>query len=282
MNRIGSPVHVVSRGVGPPVLFIHGMPTSGRLWDGIVGRMAGSFTCLTLDLPGLGRTAGTPGGFRDLAHIARVIENVRTRCGIDRWHIAAHDAGCAIAVHYAHRYPGRTTSLALLTPSMFPDLKPFYLFEVLRKPLLGELLAPVIHRLFWDVAMPLALDRRKDLRPLIRDFRDPFGGFGGPWRLMALMRWGKPSEVLASIPRLLPELRTPALIFHGSKDPVVPESFARRAASLLPTSETIVLDAGHFLPLQQPQSISCELLRFFAGQPAASQVSLRFAAKNPA
>lgn len=262
-------IHIRARGSGPPVLFLHGFPTSGRLWDGVVENMADRFTCLTMDLPGLGRTAPSANGFRDLHAIASAVEEARLRRGIEQWHIAAHDAGCAVAVHYAHRYPRSTGSLALLTPSMFPDLKPFYLFEVLRKPIVGELLAPLINLLFWTVAMPAALDHRKEWTSAVHDFRAPFHGFRGSWRLMSLMRWGSPAEVLAKIPLLLAELRTPALVFHGSRDPVVPETFARRVLGLLPGSELVLLNSGHFLPLNEAQSVTIELLRFFAAHPAA-------------
>lgn len=270
MMPMAGPVHIVSRGAGPPVLFIHGLPTSGRLWDGVIDDMSRRFTCLTLDLPGLGRTAPSRDGFHDLDRIADVLEDVRRRCGVERWHIAAHDAGCAIAVHYAHRFSRRTGHLALLSPSMFPDLKPFYLFELLRQPVLGELLAPLVNLLFWKIVMPLATGRRPELTDAITDFRGPFAGFRGSWRLMSLMRWGNPAEVLASVPRLLPQLQTPALIFHGSKDPVVPEAFARRALNLLPGSEMVLLNSGHFLPLNEPHAVAFELLRFFTARKAAA------------
>jgi pimeloyl-ACP methyl ester carboxylesterase len=69
--------------------------------------------------------------------------------------------------------------------------------------------------------------------------------------------------VLSSVSAILPGLRAPTLIFHGSKDRAVPETFARRAAALLPDAEVIVVDSGHFFPLCEPELVSSELLRFF-------------------
>jgi hypothetical protein len=43
----------------------------------------------------------------------------------------------------------------------------------------------------------------------------------------------------------------------------VPEAFARRVSDLLPDSELILLDSGHFLPLHEPRIIARELLRCF-------------------
>ncbi len=256
-----------SAGSGDPILFLHGMPTSCHLWSRIIEKMSGQFTCIAVDLPGLGRTPRLPGGFRELDALAASIEVLRIERGIEKWHVVGHDAGCAIGVAYAHRYPQRVGRLALLTPSIFPDLKPFYLFEILRKPLVGELLAPAINVLFWKLVIRLALEDdandNLDREDIVHGFHAPFRGIGGAWRLMSLLRWGNPGEVLASMPGQLTELQIPTLIFHGEHDTAVPQSFAIRAAGLIPESEVILLDAGHFLPMSRPARIARELQRFF-------------------
>jgi len=267
-------MHLLSRGSGYPVLFLHGIPTSCQLWTGIIEKMVSKFTCITLDLPGLGRTAETRPGFQDLRKLAATIDDIRIRCGIEKWHVVGHDAGSAIAVHYAQEFPERVERMALMAPSMFPDLKPFFLFEVLRKPIIGELMAPVISVVFWKYAMQSALDWDENLNDAVRAFRAPFVGMRGAWRLMSVMRWGNPAKVLASIPSVLPELRQPTLIFHGSEDPAVPEAFARRAAALIPDSEVVVLDSGHFFPMRESGLVAEELLRFFDSHKALNVQSV--------
>jgi haloalkane dehalogenase len=262
-----APMYHLCAGSGDPVLFLHGMPTSCHLWNRVIDRMCGRFTCIAVDLPGLGRTPRLPGGFRELDCLAASIEKLRIERGIEQWHIVGHDAGCAIGVEYAHRYPHRVGRLALLTPSIFPDLKPFYLFEILRKPFVGELMAPAINLLFWKLVMQVALESdlhtRAERDEVIRDFHAPFHGLSGAWRLMSLLRWGDPAHVLASMPERLTQLLVPTLIFHGKRDTAVPQAFAARAASLIPESEAILLDSGHFLPVSEPATIARELLRFF-------------------
>jgi len=191
------------------------------------------------------------------------LDEIRIQCGVERWHVVGHDAGCAIAAHYAHRFPEHIGRLALLSPCLLPELKPFYLFEILRKPVIGEMMAPVINLLFWKVAMRLVAGGNRHLNEIVRDFEAPFSGLRGSWRLMSLLRWGNPADVLASIPVLLAEIAAPTLIFQGSKDPVVPEAFARRVSDLVPDSKLILLDSGHFLPLHEPRAIAEELKRFF-------------------
>ena len=253
-------------GSGDPVLFLHGMPTSSWLWNRIIERMSDRFTCIAVDLPGFGRSPRLPCGFRELDALAASIEALRIEQGIEKWNVVGHDAGCAIGVEYAHRYPHRVCRLALLTPSIFPDLKPFYLFELLRKPLVGEFMAPAINMLFWKLVMRLALqeDPNRDRKDIVHDFQTPFHGLSGAWRLMSLLRWGDPAEVLASMPGRLTELFAPTLIFHGTRDAAVPTVFATRAADLIPDSEVILLNSGHFLPMSDPEIIGRELSRFFA------------------
>ena len=249
-------MYLLARGCGDPVLFLHGIPTSCALWNGVIERLSDQFQCIAVDLPGLGRSANTPHGFRDLDELAASIEDIRIEHRIEKWHVVGHDAGCAIAVHYAHRFQQRVGRLALLSPSMFPELKPFCLFEVLRKPVIGELMAPAINLLFWNVVMRLAVTGSRDRNEMVTRFQAPFRGLRGSWRFMSLLRWGHPAEVLESIPALLPEILAPTLIFHGSKDPAVPEAFALRACDLMPNSELILLDSGHFLPASKPEAVA--------------------------
>jgi pimeloyl-ACP methyl ester carboxylesterase len=253
-------------GAGDPVLFLHGMPTSSWLWNRVIERMSDRFTCIAVDLPGFGRSPRLPCGFRELDTLAASIEALRIERGIEKWNLVGHDAGCAIGVEYAHRYPHRIGRLALLTPSIFPDLKPFYLFEILRKPLIGEFMAPAINILFWKLVMRLALEENanRSRKDVVNDFHAPFHGLSGAWRLMSMLRWGNPAEVLASMPARLTTLLAPTLIFHGIRDGAVPAVFAKRAAEMIPDSEVIFLDSGHFLPISDPEPIARELLRFFA------------------
>ena len=55
--RTDKSMRVYQTGTGPPVLFLHGLPTSGRLWDYVVPQLAPFFTCVVVDLPGSGTSA---------------------------------------------------------------------------------------------------------------------------------------------------------------------------------------------------------------------------------
>ncbi len=257
-------MYLSSRGAGYPVLFIHGMPSSGQLWSRVIDRLRLRFTCMAVDLPGLGRTAQIPYGPKQLESIADRIEKLRIQHGVAKWHVVGHDAGAAVAVHYAFRFQDRVDHLALLSPAVFPELKPFHLFRILRTPILGELCAPVVSAIFWKFAMRFALEeRRAELHSVVRDFHAPFDGPWGAWRLISVLRWGNQAEVLAAVPEMLPQLLLPTLIFQGSRDTAVPQGLALRASALIPRSRCITVDSGHFIPSNKPEVVAAELLQFF-------------------
>jgi pimeloyl-ACP methyl ester carboxylesterase len=139
--------------------------------------------------------------------------------------------------------------------------------ELLRKPIIGECLAPLIHPLFWKVAMPNAGRNEEGTPSTLTGFREPFTGFHGAWHFMEVLRWGKPSEVLAHFANILPQLSAPTLILQGLRDPAIPMSFSRRAQNLIPNSQLVYIDCGHFIPLNRPAFVANQLTRFFTQSP---------------
>ena len=266
-------MHCIHQGKGDAILFIHGMPTNRMLWGGIIEKLSSSYRCFAVDLPGMGETPFVPYSPGYLNRLAEQIELLRVQHGVKKWHVVGHDAGSAVAVQYAERFSKHVGCLALLSPAIFPDLKPFFLLNPLRKPLLGEVLAPVFHFLFWQIAMRRAIAGASN-DALLRAFYEPFSGITGAWQLMRLVRWGKPEDMLGDIPAKLSTLPVPTLIFHGSRD-VLPVTFAERAASLIPHSKVVTLEAGHFIPLDQPKEVVACLRSFFAENCTAKVLPVR-------
>jgi pimeloyl-ACP methyl ester carboxylesterase len=268
-----SAVHCTHQGKGDAILFIHGMPTSRMLWNGVIRQLSSHHQCFAVDLPGMGETPFVPYSPGYLDRLAEQIELLRIERGVKKWHVVGHDAGSAVAVKYADRFSQRVGCLALLSPAIFPELKPFYLLNALRKPLVGELLAPLLHFMFWQIAMRRAI-AGESKSTLFGEFYKPFSGVGGAWRLMRLVRWGKPEDMLGEIPALLAGLRMPTMLFHGNHD-VLPASFAERAASLIPRSSLVTLDAGHFIPLERPKAVAACLRSFFRANCATMDVPMQ-------
>ena len=273
MRERSNAVHCIHQGKGDAILFIHGMPTNRMLWDGIIQQLSSHHRCFAVDLPGMGETPFVPYSPRYLDGLAKQIELLRMQHGVKKWHVVGHDAGSAVAVQYAARFSQHVACLGLMSPAIFPELKPFFLLNPLRKPLVGEVLAPLLHFAFWQIAMRRALVGESNAA-LLRAFYEPFSGLTGAWQLMRLVRWGKPEDMLGEIPAKLSTLPVPTLIFHGSRD-VLPATFAERAGSLIPHSKVVTIDAGHFIPLDKPKEVAACLRSFFAENRTVMAVPIR-------
>jgi pimeloyl-ACP methyl ester carboxylesterase len=227
----------------------------------MVRDLAPHFRCFVIDLPGMGGTPFVPYGPNYFAQVAAQIERVRIRNHVHRWHVVGHDGGCAIAAQYAHLFPKRVGCIALLSPAVFPELRPFFLLELLRKPVIGEITAPLVHALFWHVAMRRAIPSGRNASQRY-SFHRLFSGITGPWKLMHLVRWGKPQILLKQFPSILEKLDAPALVIHGRRD-ILPRSFACRAVELIEDSSLLELDCGHFIPMERASEVARNLQVYF-------------------
>lgn len=255
-----------THGSGPPVLFLHGYPTSGRLWHLVVEGLAPRFTCFAVDLPGLGSSPPLPGP-PDAESVVREVEALRAELDLPAWSVVGHDAGSVVAVHYAARHPERVDRLALLAPPIFPELRLPWFFRILRTRGIGGFAAPVVSQVLWKGGLRSRIEGSPPtIREIVEDFRRPFRGLRGARHLRWLVGWGDPKEVLAKTAALLPSLTAPTLVFQGRRDGVLPPSFAHRAAAAIPGARALYLDAGHFLPLDVPEALCDELAPFLAGR----------------
>jgi haloacetate dehalogenase len=102
-------------GEGPAIVLLHGFPQCRAMWDGIVPKLAGAFTCVTLDLPGYGESDGgqsvDAASFRAMA--ARVVA-LLDHLGLGRVHLVGHDRGGRLAHRLALDAPDRVASLVLM------------------------------------------------------------------------------------------------------------------------------------------------------------------------
>jgi pimeloyl-ACP methyl ester carboxylesterase len=261
------------RGSGPPILFIHGIPTAGRLWDFVVERLEAQHTCIVVDLPGLGESPPLSDGSRDPRRFAEELALLGRDLGFASWNVVGHDAGSTIAVHFAAAFPGQTQRLALLSPPLFPEFRPPWFFHLLRTPVLGEIFAPAMVLAIWNCGIQSIIERTDPALPeILESFRKPFRGLVGARRLVWLLRWGKPAEVLGKTAATLSQISAPTLILHGQRDGAIPITFAQRASEMIPDARLLIFDSGHFLPLNIPEALSDQLRSFFGSDLEAAPV----------
>ena len=252
------------RGAGPVILFLHGIPANGRLWDRVVLFFEKKFTCVVVDLPALGESPPLADGSLDPTRYAEEIDALREQLEIPRWHVVGHDAGATVAVHYAARFGRRVNKLVLCSAPVFPEFRVPWFFRLARTALIGDWLAMLVTGILLPIALRREIGGCGDAKAeIIRSFRRPFTGFAGAKRFARLVCWGDPAQVLAKTAALLPAIGAPALILHGRTDGAIPMSFATRAAAAIPCASLHLLDCGHFVPLNAPEEFSARVLSFF-------------------
>ena len=108
-------------GTGPPVLLLHGWPTSSFLWRDVMVPIARANRVVAIDLPGFGASDKPLNVRYNFAFFERVLDLFLARLGIDALGLAVHDLGGPIGLHWLLHRPGRVTRLALLNTLVYPE-----------------------------------------------------------------------------------------------------------------------------------------------------------------
>ncbi|MER7844101.1 alpha/beta fold hydrolase [Kitasatospora sp. NPDC096077] len=121
----GFPMHYVDEGSGPAVLCLHGEPTWGYLFRGLVRRLAPTHRVLVPDHMGFGKSA-TPADreYRLQDHVDN-LEALVDDLGLRELTLVLHDFGGPVGMGLAVRRPGsiaRVVSLNAPTPLGQPGL----------------------------------------------------------------------------------------------------------------------------------------------------------------
>jgi haloacetate dehalogenase len=114
----GARIHGEVTGDGPPVLLLHGMPQTHRMWHRVAPVLSERFTVVATDLRGFG-DSGTPPSSPDHAPysmraLAQDQVEVMASLGFDRFAVVGHDRGARCAYRMALDHPDRVDRLAVL------------------------------------------------------------------------------------------------------------------------------------------------------------------------
>jgi pimeloyl-ACP methyl ester carboxylesterase len=131
LQAAGATVAYEVVGAGPPVVLVHGLTESRRIWDPLVEPLAADHTVVLLDLPGHGESG--PSEAYDGAALANAVGSVVAATGIDPPLLVGHSLGGWVVTVAARSLPCRgvlnvdqrldlTASRAAIAP-LEPDLR---------------------------------------------------------------------------------------------------------------------------------------------------------------
>ena len=262
----------------PPVLFIHGLGSSGYIeWRFNLPSIAASHRVFAPDLPGFGRS-GKPQARYGIAYFMRTIDSYMERQRLARAVVVGASLGGRVALELALARPQRVSRLVLVNALGLGRPRIQLLYPLVTLPRVGETLmrlaghavrrAPpgVIRRVAARYhGRQAELERVLD-EEYLADLRDMYAQEGYAAAYLSTVRSLLTPQALAGghdlTPRL-PRLRMPVQLIWGSEDPLFPVEHATRAHRALPTSRLAVIEgAGHAPQAERPEEFNRILVRF--------------------
>ena len=263
-------VHYDDAGSGPPVLLLHGIPTSSFIWRRQIEALSRTHRVLAPDLLGWGLSEKPADFDYRISSYADVINRFLDAVGVSRVTLVAHDLGAAVGLQFAARHPKRVSRLAVLdTFAYMPFSKrlPWRLLYgfLYRLPLAGR---PLEH-LLWNVGVnwtnafvAIAFhDRSRMTSELVARYRE----LNRDSRLtdLRVLQANGLDGLTRAVERSSLKIRVPTLILWAEDDRLFPPSAADHLQRNIPGSIVRTIpDCGHFLQEEKPELVNRYLVDF--------------------
>ena len=262
----GSPAfYRIADGHGPPVLYVHGVPTSSDDWLAFLARTGG----IAPDLIGFGRSGKAGNLDYSVGGISDFLARLLAELEVDRVRLVVHDWGAPVGLAFAQRSPERVERIVVIDGvPMFPAAGVHWHLaaRLWERPLIGELVMGATSK--WLLAWTL---REGGTRPdawtpeRLDAIWEQFDQ-GTQRAILRLTRSATVDELVAAGSGLA-TLHAPALVIWGTDDPWLEPGIGATYAEVLPdaTLEQIP-DAGHWPWMDQPQVVD-RVAAFLEAQP---------------
>jgi pimeloyl-ACP methyl ester carboxylesterase len=109
----GVKLSYLTAGHGPAVILLHGYTQTSRMWKPVIPLLAGKFTVIAPDLPGIG-DSDVPADGLDMKTAAIRIHALAKSLGVEKARVVGHDIGLMVAYAYAAQFPAETEKLVVM------------------------------------------------------------------------------------------------------------------------------------------------------------------------
>ena len=263
---------VEGRSEGPTLVFVHGYPDNLHVWDAVVELLKSHYRIIRYDVRGAGQS-GAPrllAGYRFTqltADFRRVIDQLSPDAPV---HLIGHDWGSIQGWQFATEpaLAGRISGFTSISGPCFDHIRHQLHQRGLSKTTLRQLaaswymaafhlplLAPAVWRLglarHWHRVLG-RLERQAGLRPQPSQRRDGVNGIN-------LYR----ANLLSHLHRPQPRHATaPVQLVIARRDPFVTAALYEGLEHWAPQLSRVTVDAGHWLPLTQPDWLATQIQQF--------------------
>jgi len=273
----GSRLHYVEDGVGDPVLFLHGNPTSSYLWRNVIPHVSPHARAIALDLIGMGKSDKPDIEYRFFDHV-KYVEGFIETMGLENVTLVVHDWGSALGFYYSMRHADNIKGIAFMEAILVPvpnwDAFPEGardLFQSFRTPDVGWDLI-VNQNVFVEQVLPGAVVRQLTEEEMER-YREPY--LDPPSR-KPVWRWpneipieGQPADVVEAVTAYnawLQETGIPKLLIYVSPGALIQAPLVEWVKTTLPNLDSVDAGAGiHFVQEDHPHVIGKAIAEWYEG-----------------
>jgi haloalkane dehalogenase len=204
---LGTTMGYVDVGSGPPIVLLHGNPTSSYLWRHVLPHLEGLGRCIAPDLVGMGSSDplpdSGPGRYSFDTHRRHLDVLLEKLGGTEDVTLVVHDWGSGLGFDWANRHRGSVAGIAYMEAIVRPLTWEEFpadgreIFQAFRSPAGEELILQ--KNLFVEGVLPASVLR--DLGPDLEVYREPYREPGE--RRRPMLDWprqlpidGEPAEVV--------------------------------------------------------------------------------------
>lgn len=278
-------VHHTYGGHGSPVVFIHGLGSSGYMeWRLNLETAAAKHRVFAPDLPGYGRT-DKPRARYTIPFFARFIQRYMDDRRIRSAAIVGASLGGRVALEVALERPSLVRKLVLVNTLGLgrPAVRfPQFAYGLVSLPRVGEAAmgfardalrwaSPGMVRRFAGRAAGVSTDLNRALDDeYLEDLREMYrtDGFSNAY-LSTVRSLINPRALFGGhhdVSERLNELKIPVQLIWGADDPLFPVAHAERAHALIAQSRLAVIEAaGHTPQSERPEEFNRVLQQFLGG-----------------
>jgi 3-oxoadipate enol-lactonase len=249
----GARHHYVSKGQGPPIVFVHGLGGSLHGWYGVMENLSLHHHVVALDLRGHGRSDDHRSSV-SIADWADDVAALLDALELPAVTLVGHSSGTLVAQHLAIARPESVDALVLLGGiSWFePPMKDAY--ELRAKQVEAEGLDALVDDWLPGALAPRTAAKLPQLAGLLRDLflrNDPSS-------------YARACRALAKAPALRREdIGQPTLLLVGDHDRSTPIAMTEELHRDIPVSKVrVIAGAAHWAQLEQPDQIAAAILEW--------------------
>jgi pyruvate dehydrogenase E2 component (dihydrolipoamide acetyltransferase) len=237
-----------------PLVLLHGFGGDLQNWQFNQPDLAVDRVVHALDLPGHGGSSKTLTG-ADVSALAAAVRAALAALGVERFHVAGHSLGGAIALQLALDEPARVASVTLVcSAGLGPEINTGYIERFIRSEKRKDMKATV-EELFADPSF-VSRDMVDDLLKYTR-----LDGVLLALRTIAdaaVFSGGRQTAILAD---RLATLDVPVQAIWGEADRIIPASHAN---ALPEARRHLLAGAGHMVHIEKPAEVNRLIGEFVA------------------